>query len=64
MHSFIMLVRVVASSTLEFLTDFDLEVCFSSAVGFSQAGSVWQVWPTPGPVSFLESSDGEEPTAA
>lgn len=31
-----MLVRVVGSSTLKFLSDFDLEVCFSSAVGFSQ----------------------------
>jgi hypothetical protein len=59
-----MLVRVVGSSILDFLVDFDLEVCFSSAVGFSQSGGVWQVWPTPVPVSSHESSDGEEPTAA
>lgn len=46
-----------------FLTDFDLGVCFSSAVGFSQMGGVWRVWSTPVPAGSHESSDGEKSMA-
>lgn len=59
-----MLLQDVGSSVLDVPHWLYSRGGFLLCCGFSQSGSMWQVWPTPVPASSHASNDREDPAAA